>query len=213
MRLLAVLATTITIGFGLITVLGLLVGDGLGLLSLIVEAFYVRELTSIFLQLVTITVAITIFPIGILNLLFVHTGRVIGRQRGALYSVVLILSFALVIVTYIVQRPASMVLLESVQVAIESALAGLLLFALIYGAATVMRRRNSWAGGLFVVVVLVILIGALPFTQLEAFTGVQAWLLAVPVNAGARGILLGIALATVVTGVRVLIGQDRSYRE
>ena len=27
------------------------------------------------------------------------------------------------------------------------------------------------------------------------------------------GGLLGIALATVVTGVRVLIGQDRSYRE
>ena len=35
----------------------------------------------------------------------------------------------------------------------------------------------------------------------------------VPVNAGASGILLGIALATVVAGVRVLIGQDRTYGE
>ena len=34
----------------------------------------------------------------------------------------------------------------------------------------------------------------------------------VPVSAGARGMLLGIALATVVTGLRVLLGQDRSYR-
>jgi hypothetical protein len=37
--------------------------------------------------------------------------------------------------------------------------------------------------------------------------------MAVPVSAGARGILLGIALATVVIGVRALIGQDRSYRD
>jgi hypothetical protein len=48
---------------------------------------------------------------------------------------------------------------------------------------------------------------------LGTFTIVRDWLLAVPVSAGARGILLGIALATVVTGVRVLIGQDRSYRD
>jgi hypothetical protein len=34
-----------------------------------------------------------------------------------------------------------------------------------------------------------------------------------PFSAGGRGILLGIALATLVTGVRVLIGQDRSYGE
>jgi len=38
-------------------------------------------------------------------------------------------------------------------------------------------------------------------------------MLSVPVSAGARGILLGIALAITVAGVRVLIGQDRSYRE
>jgi hypothetical protein len=57
------------------------------------------------------------------------------------------------------------------------------------------------------------LIGALPLPGLSLMAGLRDWLMAVPVSAGARGILLGIALATIVTGVRVLIGQDRSYRE
>ncbi len=104
-------------------------------------------------------------------------------------------------------------LLEDVQVAIESALAGLVLFALVYGAYRIMSRRVSWGNFLFILSLLVILIGALPLRETAFIADVRAWLLAVPVSAGARGILLGIALATVVTGVRVLIGQDRAYRE
>jgi hypothetical protein len=42
---------------------------------------------------------------------------------------------------------------------------------------------------------------------------IRDWLMSVPVSAGSRGILLGIALATVVVGVRAMTGQDRSYRE
>jgi hypothetical protein len=57
------------------------------------------------------------------------------------------------------------------------------------------------------------LVAALPIAGLEPLRDIGAWLYAVPVSAGGRGILLGIALATLVTGVRVLIGQDRSYGE
>ena len=111
------------------------------------------------------------------------------------------------------QRSTSTILLESVQVSIESALAGLVLFALVYGAYRLMRRRVTWWGMLFTLVLLIILIGALPLPGAVGLVSVRDWLMSVPVSAGARGILLGIALATVVTGVRVLIGQDRSYRE
>jgi hypothetical protein len=127
--------------------------------------------------------------------------------------VFLILSFFLVIGTYGLQRSTSLLLLDTAQVSIESALAGLLLFALVYGAAGVMHRRGVWSGGLFVLVVLIILIGALPLRATSVFTTLRDWLMNVPVNAGARGILLGIALATLIAGVRVLIGQDRSFRE
>jgi hypothetical protein len=212
-RLGAVLATAITVGLGFLTIAGLLIGDDLGFVSKLADAFFIREIATLFIQLVTITIAITIFPIGIFNLLYVHSGRVVGRQRGMIYSLIMLLSFIAVIITYFVQRSTSMILLENVQISIESALAGLLLFSLVYGAAGVTRRRATWAGILFVVSMLIVLIGSLPLDITGAVTRVSDWLLAIPVNAGARGILLGIALATLITGIRVLIGQDRSYRE
>jgi len=210
-RLGAALASAIAIGFGLWTLVGLLAGGNAGLLA---------TTTSVFLQLTVITVAFTIL-IGILNLLIVHFRRIAGRKGGWFYSLVLIISTLAVLILTVLERakvltgkPApTTVLLESVQVSIEAALAGLVLFALVYGAARILGRHVTGAGLLFTLVLLVLLVGALPLTGAGVLTSFRDWLLAVPVSAGARGILLGIALATVVTGVRVLIGQDRSYRE
>jgi hypothetical protein len=44
-----------------------------------------------------------------------------------------------------------------------------------------------------------------------ALPALRAWLLAVPVTAGMRGILLGIALGTIATALRVLLAVDRPY--
>lgn len=197
------LATAITISVGFLTVIGLLLGDRFNLF----EGF-----AGVFLQLTTITIALTIL-IGIINLLSVHITRVGRRKAGAIYSVVLVVSFTAVIVSYAVDRDSSMVLLETVQISVESALAGLLFFALVYGAYRMMRNHVSGWSLLFISVVLLVLIGSLPLSQLEPITEVRDWVLNIPVNAGARGILMGVALATTVAGVRVLIGQDRSYRE
>jgi uncharacterized membrane protein (DUF485 family) len=210
-RLIAAVSSAIAIGFGLLTLAGLLLGEGAGILA---------ALTTIFLQLTVITVAVTVL-IGIVNLLTVHFGRIAGRKGGCFYSLVLVLSTLAVLILALLERigvlqarPApTTVLLESVQVSIESALAGLVLFALVFGAYRMLRRRVTGQALLFTLVLLVLLIGALPVPGLGALTVFRDWLLAVPVSAGARGILLGIALATVVTGVRVLVGQDRSYRE
>lgn len=210
LRLGAAITTAITISVGLFTVLGLLVTEDMGGLS--AAADELSGIANFFLQLTTITIALTVL-IGIINLLSVHLGRLAGRKPGFVYSLVLVLSFLLVLVTTVSERETSMILLETVQISIESALAGLLFFALVYGAYRMMRRRVTWSGVLFVAVVLIVLVGALPFSGLERVTETRDWLLATPVSAGARGILLGIALATIVTGVRVLIGQDRSYRE
>lgn len=204
-----IFSVALAIGISLLMLILLLVGDWF--LSPAVVA-QLNILLGFLLQLTAITVALTVL-MGIGNLLSVHIGRVTGRQRGAVPSVVLILSFVLVVATYLVQRPTSLILLNTVQVSIESALSGLLLFALVYGAAGILRRQTNLAGVLFVVVLLVMLIGALPLSSVAPLSQFRDWLLTVPVNAGARGILLGIGLATLVTGVRVLIGQDRSFRE
>lgn len=208
----AVIPTAITIGFGFIVLMGLLVGDDIGLFSVLVQQSGIRALTQLSLQIVVITLSLMVI-IGIVNLLVVHFRRIGGRKRGLLYSAILITSFAFAVMVHALGRTdIEKILIENVQVAIESALAGVLLFSLVYGAATVVRRQVNWSGLLFVTVVVGVLMLSLP-VGLTVFEQINAWLMNVPVSAGARGILLGIALATVVAGMRVLVGQDRSFRE
>lgn len=203
-RLLAVFASVTAIGFGLITLIGVLAGSGSGIF---------HTLSSLFLQLAMIAVAFTIL-LGIGNLLGVHLRRIIGRRTGWVYSLVLIISALAVLILWLAGADATnMLLLESVQVSLEASLAGLVLFALVLGAARMLQRRVSLGGVLFTIVILIVLLGALPLPEVAPLAVVRAWLMAVPVSAGARGILLGIALATIVTGIRVFIGQDRSFRE
>jgi len=208
-RLGAALASALTFAIGLVVILGLLLPDNTPLPQTWVTML--RTVTGIFLQLTTITAAIAIL-VGIMNLLLVHLSRLFKRERGFLYSLVLIISFGAVVITYFFARDVNTLLLENVQRTVESALAGLIFFALVYGAYRLMRHRVTWAHVLFILVVLIVLVAALPF-DIPALQDFRAWLLSVPVSAGARGLLLGIALATVVTGVRVLIGVDRSYRD
>lgn len=218
-RISYMLSTVIVMAIGLIMLLGLLAPENTPL-GVIASSFGVTNITQLFLRIVAITVAFTVI-IGIFNLLVVHAGRIRARRGGWGYSIVLIVSLVSVVVITLLERanilntqPAlTTVLLENVQVSIESALSGLLLFALVYGAYRALHNKVTVWGLLFVGAMLIVLVGALSLPGLETFAELRAWIMAVPVSAGARGILLGIALATLVTGVRVLIGQDRSYRE
>ncbi len=208
----AVLASTVAFAFGLLTTLGLLI-DGLGPLSPLLQTFNLPTMTEAVLRIVTMTVAVSIL-IGVANLFIVHVGRVVRLRGGWPFSIVLLLSTLLVIGVTVAERTgalsndtASRVLLESVQISVESALAGLIGFALVYGASRLMRQRVRPGSVIFVVAVIFALI-----TQAGFGEGLAA-LLAIPLSAGARGILLGVALATVVSAIRALTGQDRSYRE
>lgn len=179
----------------------------------------IREWSAMLLQVFSVSVAVTII-IGIFNLLLVHSRRSARREAGCGYSFILFLSAATVIALTWLERENlltggaewRLLLLEQVQVTVESSLAALLLFGLVYGAWRVMALRASGWGSLFVLTVLLVLAAALPLPELAPLVPLRDWLLAVPVNAGARGILLGIALATLVVGARVLIGQERSLR-
>ncbi|MCY3976699.1 MAG: hypothetical protein OXG23_01245 [Chloroflexi bacterium] len=154
-----------------------------------------------------IIVAVSIV-IGIANLLFAHIGRLAQRKFT---SAVLLASFGFTIYWY-VTRQGDTSLLEAVQVPIESSLAALLFLSLAQGGARVMQKRADIWGMLFVVVVLVVLLGSLPLAELAPVKAWSDWLMAVPVSAGARALLLGMALGAIVAGARALLGQDRSYR-
>lgn len=200
-RIATLIASALAISIGLIVLVGLLTGSTLA------------GLTGLVLQIAVITAAMTVL-IGVLNLLILHLRRIFGRERGIIYSITLVVSFLLVIALYVLDQPdARRIVLEDVAVSIESTLSALLVFALVYGAYRLMRRRVTWAAVLFTAIVLITLLGAVPLSQLALLEQLRAWILAVPASAGARGLLLGIALAAIIAGMRVLIGQERAVRE
>ena len=217
LRLGVALSSTVVIVVGLITLLGLLVGDGLGLFSDLVNNSPIRPLAVIFVEVAVVTVALTIL-IGFINLLAVHITRITRGTNifSRLNSIALLVSFVGTIIIYVIEGAngtTNRLIVENVQIAGESALGALLFFALVWGAMQVLRREVSFVRVLFVMTIIVVLVSALPIDALAPLRTIGAWLYEVPVSAGGRGILVGIALATIVTGLRVLIGQDRSYGE
>jgi hypothetical protein len=233
-RLGVALTSAIIIAVGFIVLISLLAGDNLGFLSNLVNApitipilqirtISIRFLGQVILQIATVLLALTVL-IGVLNLTIVHLLRFLRGQGSIINrinSVVLLVAFFGTLLLYIAERAsnntapdrASRLIFTNVLLTVETALAALVFFALVYGAVRMLRQRVTAFRVLFVLTVLVVLIGALPIAQLDFMARLNEWLFNVPVNAGARGILLGIGLATLVTGVRVLIGQDRAYQQ
>lgn len=215
-----ILATLVTVLVGLTTFAGLLVGDiplpQAAATALDVEALPTATLAQLALQLSGLALALMIV-LGIVNLVGVHLARVAGgRTLGSrLTSLTIVITFVVAVTLYALESELTDFLLNDVQVTIESALAALLFFSLVYGGYRMLRGRVTAPRVLFIITVLAVLIASLApaVAGTEPIAAVVDWLYAVPVNAGARGILLGIALATLVTGVRVLIGQDRSFGE
>lgn len=217
-RLNVVLTSAIVLGIGLITLLGLTVSNDFGGLTVIVTATPIRLLTDIFLRLASLVLALSVL-VGVLNLFVVNVSRVVrGRTIGArLGSLLIITSFLLVVFLRVMDSINATqnlaVFTETVQVPLEASLAGLLFFALVWGGMRVLRRGPTFGRVMFVAAMMIVLLGALPVRGVGLLYELNNWLLNVPVSAGARGILLGVGLATLVAGVRILIGQDRQYGE
>ena len=204
---------SLTIAVALITIFGLLdEGDT-----------PVSDIASLLLQMAAITIALAVI-IGIVNLWIVHLRRLFGRQGGALYSLITLLSAIFVTVVYILDEAEmwqgdlegeqlSPVLFDALQISIESALAGLIAFFLVYAAYRMMDKRFNWIGAIFLTAVVIVLLGWLPFKDVSVFSDAREWVMQYPVLAGSRGLLIGIGLGTVIVAVRTLTGYDRAYRE
>jgi hypothetical protein len=125
-------------------------------------------------------------------------------------------------------NPYSQWVFRYLQSALGTAISGLIVFFLVFAGFRLLRR-STWrlTSIVFIIVAIVSLIGMAPFFNLDLadlpvigqFTLNEvrawpwAWLSQVPAVAGARGLLLGIALGAIATGLRVLLAIDRPYGE
>jgi hypothetical protein len=86
---------------------------------------------------------------------------------------------------------------------------------LIYASIRLLRRRVDVMSVVFLIVTVIflVLIMPTPFGPLLGDRGNQAVIdfLGMFSRGGARGLLIGIALGTLLTGLRVLFGVDRPY--
>lgn len=157
--------------------------------------------------------------VAIFQLVFrVHLKRLLNSSTpGNFSSVVVILGFLLTFLLGLVLGPANaqfQKFIQSVQVPIEASLMALLVVTLVFASMRLMQRRKSWMGWLFLFSTLVFLVlysGILDsLAPSPIITQLVSALQRLPI-AGARGLLLGIALGSLTAGLRILLGSDRPY--
>ncbi len=229
-RVFNILATVIAVSTGLVVLvayfvpLDLLVGLRLALVSL-----------------VSLLAAWAVLA-GALNLLIVHTRKFAGQAPGGLYSVFVVLGFLAVVLGNIIApflgwgsgatNDANTWFFTYTLSAGGASLAALVAFFLVYAGYRLLRLKRGGPPSLMIVVFVITAVLALlalapwpagaPNPTLLGQPGeasattlrdIVQTITRLPAIAGARGLLLGIALGAVATGLRLLMGLDRPYRD
>lgn len=189
---------------------------GVVLLGYFIDLPGLRDLRLMFVDWAIILAAVALL-IGVLNLARVHWTRVRSAQKGSLNSLILIVSMLSTLVVVIVfggpTAPWSMWIYNHILIPVETSLLALLAVILVYAFAHMFHRSVTLPTLIFAGVVVFALIGnfSLPGLEIPLLRELRAWLTQVWALAGMRGILLGVALGTIATGLRVLLGSDRPY--
>jgi hypothetical protein len=155
--------------------------------------------------------------VGIFNLVAVHTEKVRRGEKGGVYSALLVIGLVATLLFGMILRPdhtAMQIVMNGVILPAEAALMGLLTISLIYAAIRLLRRRPEMMTAAFLITAALLLLGSatLPFGDIPIIgTLLRPWVTQILALGGARGILIGVALGTLTTGLRVLFGADRPY--
>lgn len=162
--------------------------------------------------------------LGLINVVIVHARRIDTAAAGWVYSLLTATAAILTIGigayegftqgggSALYGESVTHMLFEGVVLASQAALASLVMFFLVVAAVRMMKNKPSrWTVG-FLVVVVIVLIGWLPFGVMLPANWLRDWLISVPAAAGGRGILLGVALGTTLIALRVLTGVERPYK-
>lgn len=226
-RFWGIILVAVAVSAGLITLLGYFVN--------------VPVLLGLRLQFVawaSILAAVAV-GVGALNLLGVHLKKISDQSGGWVYSIFLIIGLFLALaagllpplLVYFKFVPSSLNnwnlgsgttnvanvwVFKYIVAALGTALSGLLVFFLVFAGYRLLRRRPSVASVTFLVVALISILGMAPQLPELPDLGLRdlwIWISQVPAVAGARGVLLGIALGVIATGLRILLAVDRPYGE
>lgn len=154
---------------------------------------------------------------GIFNLMAVHSGKIRERAAGSVYSAVLLITLVLTFAATLVLKPshpAMQVLISGVIVPVEASLMAVISVSLLAAAIHLLRKRADLMSIVFLAAAILILAGSisLPSGQIPVLGDtLRPWMTKVLSLGGARGILIGVALGSLMSGLRVILGLDRPY--
>jgi hypothetical protein len=155
--------------------------------------------------------------IAIIAMLSSHWKKLSAPKGRDHYSLFLILSFIFVFGAGIYlgpDNPGFQKIITSIQLPIEAALMGVLTISLTVACIRIFHRRRNAMTIVFAISALVFILLATGMLSVESkfplLRDIITALNTLPL-AGARGILIGVALGSLTTGLRVLLGSDRPY--
>ena len=198
-----ILAALIAIVVGLIVLLGYFLPIGLLL-----------ELRQVLVESAVVLAGVAVL-VGVISLTGVHWKKIRAGQKNSAYSLLLIFSLVAAFMLGVIgtNNPFINLVFNGVIVPAEASLMALLAVTLIYASARLLRRRADVMTFIFLgIAIVTLLISApLPVGNFPLGDEIRYFInefFAVP---GARGILIGVALGALTTGLRVLMGADRPY--
>jgi len=192
---------------------------GVGLLVLFGYFFQNSSLNAvrtIFVQWAVLLSAAAVF-VGVINLFLVHLNKVIHKSRDRVYSLFLLVALLLTLTfgfLYSPNDPVMVNIFNAVILPVETSLMAIMAITLIYAAIRLLRRRVDLMSIIFLATAVVVMLGAAPtpFFQIPLVADLfRPKIINVLSTSGARGILIGVGLGTLLTGLRVLMGIDRPY--
>jgi hypothetical protein len=197
-------------------------------LFMILSFFVPHEWVSVpsdFLQQSVIIVLAFSYFLGGANLLRVNFDVIYKRQPGWQYKVVLVLAMLATVLFGAIEGQGflnpgtkSKWIYDNMYSPMQGTMFSLLAFFIASAAFRAFRIRTVEAG-LLAIAALIVMLGRVPIGNLVTgwlpepirLQSVQEWIMNVPQNAAKRAILIGAALGVMATGLRVILGIERSY--
>jgi len=177
------------------------------------------KLRALLIQWAIVTAGVAVF-VGVGNLFAVHFQKVRNREKGSMYSLLLLVSmlgtlFVGMFGLLIGQADGWMqAILNSIIVPVETSLMALLAVTLVYASIRLLRQRADLMTVIFLASAVATLAASVIvpiFLPADMANAVRTGISSTLAGGGARGLVLGVALGALTTGLRVLTGADRPY--
>ncbi len=197
-------------------------------LFMILSFFVPHQAVSVpadFLQQCAIIVVAFGYVLGGANTLQLNADAIYKQQPGWIYKLILVVSLLVTVIIggvegreFLNPGMKSKWIYDQLYSPMQATMFALLAFYIASAAFRAFRIRTVEAG-LLAAAALIVMLGRVPIGALATgwmppaiqLPALQDWIMEVPQNAAKRAILIGAALGVMATGLRVILGIERSY--